>query len=433
LIRVHVQVAENWAPREIEARLHIEHPDGTTDTLTQRQMIDQSSIPNSLDSGFWWGLAQEVGNTEFGTKFQVELYETTAGAGEGMTEGDWASPADGTKLIGFQSQPAEMKVMMVPIHYTYNGADRLPDLSDENKAIFEGALYEQNPLQQLFVQYRDPVEYGNQMTNLGSLLPLMTSVRGQDGADPNIYYHAIYPGTSGGVNGVAGIAQLPGDNKSEGFMRVAATTFGPSVGQAANTFVHEVGHNQGLRHVACPGGGAAGPDPTYPDPEGLTTAWGFGIRSFTLHAPQEYDYMTYCGPSWASPFGWLKTWDRILTLTSWDYEGAAPNDDLPEQDLLIGAIYGDGTEEWFTARGGINPEKLDGSQHLELWAGEELVDDRDAAISWTSEGEFPWVIIPLEDDTELDQLDEIVRVTEEGRYSVDPDTVYTPQQIAPLK
>src|SRR5690606_24974838 len=92
---------------------------------------------------------------------------------------------------------------------------------------------------------------------------------------------------------------------------------------SARTFVHEIGHNQGFSHIACPNANAAGPDPTYPYADGKIGVYGFGIRDFHIYTPgSAHDYMSYCGNSWVSDWTWNKAFTRIQTLSSWDNEDA---------------------------------------------------------------------------------------------------------------
>ena len=65
---------------------------------------------------------------------------------------------------------------------------------------------------------------------------------------------------------------------------------------------HELGHNLGLRHAPC--GGAGGPDPSFPYPDGSIGAWGYDFRDGgQLVRPSTPDLMSYCGPpDWTSDY-----------------------------------------------------------------------------------------------------------------------------------
>ena len=57
---------------------------------------------------------------------------------------------------------------------------------------------------------------------------------------------------------------------------------------------HELGHNFSLRHAPC--GGAGGPDPSYPYPDGSSGTWGYDFGAESLVSPSTPDLMSYCGP-----------------------------------------------------------------------------------------------------------------------------------------
>ncbi|MEX1367614.1 MAG: hypothetical protein AB1Z98_31080, partial [Nannocystaceae bacterium] len=127
----------------------------------------------------------------------------------------------------------------------------------------------------------------------------------------------------------------------------------PGLATAVETMVHEVGHSQGRYHILC-SGGEAGADPAYPHPNGRIGVWGFGIYDRQLRSPTGgRDYMTYCSNEFVSDFSWELTLDVIEILTSWSRAGAPAVDG---GGLLMGALYPDGTEDWWTAPGGLPTE-----------------------------------------------------------------------------
>ena len=105
----------------------------------------------------------------------------------------------------------------------------------------------------------------------------MKQLRSQEGAAPNVYYAALVDpgcpviGCAGA--GVAGVAELTSPTQNDGINRVSANVWhNPTT--SARTVNHEIGHNQGLSHVSCPGQNAAGPNPAYPYAEGKIGVWG---------------------------------------------------------------------------------------------------------------------------------------------------------------
>ena len=68
------------------------------------------------------------------------------------------------------------------------------------------------------------------------------------------------------------------------------------------TIGHEFGHNMSLFHAPC--GGAGGPDPSYPHPDGSTGAWGYDFRDggSLVNPSTGRDLMSYCSPRWISDY-----------------------------------------------------------------------------------------------------------------------------------
>lgn len=421
LIRVHWVVDPAWVPHDVKARLTVEFDNADPIVREQIITVEGDSTRTALDRTFYFGLVAEHGETAGGARIQVELFEADVDQNSALPEAVNIAPASEPKLIGFETTPMELKVMMVPIHYTGGGKDRLANLDEANVQVLLDALYESNPVQVIEHQVHSEVPYAQQMNSLGSLLPIMSMLKQSDGADPNVYYHAFIdigcPVVGCGNAGVAGIAQLTGDGKNASLSRVGATVLytnaSGSIDSSADTFVHEVGHNQGFSHVACPGANAAGPDPLYPYPNGKIGEWGFGIRSFSLHNPTaSHDYMTYCGNTWTSDWTFDKAYHRISTLTSWDYEGAPagePDPMIMGEEVLVGALYPDGTEEWFTLDGGINLEQIMPGESIEFEVRGEVID-RPVEVRTMSDGETQWVVAPMPKDTRMEAVDRVRHV-----------------------
>lgn len=423
LLRVHWTVADNWQPHEVKARMILDVGDGKPIIREQIKLVNGDSTRTALDRTFYFGLVADEGETVPGAKVRIELLETDVDQNTKLPVAVQTAPVGGSQLVGFESDPLQLKVVLVPIHYTGNNNDRIPDLNKDNVKTLIDALYEENPVQEIQYQVRGRIGFDEPMVNLGSLLPLMAAVKSKDGADPNIYYHAFIdigcPVVGCGNYGVAGIAQMAGSGQNASLARVAASVWwadkNGKVARTADTFVHEIGHNQGLAHVACPGVNAAGPDPNYPYENGKIGEWGFGIRSFSLHNPTAtHDYMSYCGNSWGSDWTFAKTYERIRTLTSWDMGadmGEAPDDSewVMGEQLLIGAMYPDGTEQWFTLPGGIDVEEIVPEETMTFDIDGQAIE-QPTVIRTLSDGETQWVVAPLPEGTNIEAVDQVTHL-----------------------
>ncbi|MFV8749424.1 zinc-dependent metalloprotease family protein [Nannocystaceae bacterium ST9] len=429
LIRVHFTVDPGWTAHDVRARLTLTHPSLTEPLVREQDLtVEGDSTPTSLTRTFYFGLIEAEGETLPGANYQIELFEKDTEQNTALPELANVTPASGPAPVGFESDPMQMKIVLVPIHYTGDGKDMLPDLGQENLDIMINRMFEENPLQEIIYEVRaEPVPYTQTLNQLGSLLPIMAQTKQADGADANVYYHAII--TTGCLiegcasSGTVGIANLPSDSKNDSLMRVAASIL-YDVNSTADTFVHEVGHNQGLSHVYCPDGMSAGNDPAYPYPDGEIGNWGFGIRNFSLHNPTaSHDYMTYCGNTWPSDWTFNKTYLRIRELTSWDFEGApAPEDDgWMGEELLVGALYPDGSREWFTIAGKVDPEEIRPDESLEFQVDGQVVA-MPTIVRTLSDDQTQWVYAPLPTERFSD-IDAIAHVRAGERSTVEPASV----------
>jgi hypothetical protein len=121
------------------------------------------------------------------------------------------------------------------------------------------------------------------------------------------YYHGIVPFFSGIA--WAGFAYVAGDPENRS-LRVGVTY--DVLPAASGTLAHELGHNLGRRHSPC--GGPDGVDQDYPYPNATLGTPGYDIFRLTLVNPDDNrDYMSYCGPRFASDYTYGATLTRRRT------------------------------------------------------------------------------------------------------------------------
>jgi hypothetical protein len=426
LIRVHFTVPEDWVPHEVEGRLHLYYPDNTEETLTQTFNVEGSSHEGTLNRTFYFGLQAALGQAHPGTQFQVELIEDqslSSGA-----EGVWQTPADGPNHIGFEADPMQIKMMLVPIRYQAEGKDITAEITDDDKQRINDWMYENNPVQEVLIEVHEPITISQALGGLSPVLSVIAQLRAQEAPDDNVYYHALLDQgcqfTGCGNGGLLGQAiDIPGPLKSQSGGRIASSMYykpnGTVTEMSLETIVHEHGHTQGQFHIFCPNGGSQGNDGSYPDPNGKIQEWGFGVRNFQLHSPTaEYDYMSYCRPQWFGPWTWTKAYERVRALTSWDFgDGGAPEETYP---LLVGAYHEDGTTDWWTMDGALFTPRVSATDHFEFEINGEWVSQA-VEIRELSESDAYWIFTPLPGP--ISSINQIRRLEGEVAAAVDVNDV----------
>jgi hypothetical protein len=364
LVRAFYTLEPGFEPRAIEGRLVLEHADGTLETMSDEKTIEDAASPADLDGTFYWGLL--VDTMQPGLSFRVELYEAEPGP---SAEGTLPQlPEDGSfAAVGVENSDMNMRVVIVPVEYDDGAACQTsPDLSASTLQLYEDLMFMMNPLDRIEIEVRDPIQFNEPLESFQQINFILSDLRFDDGADPDVYYYGVVDACANNVDGFGGMAyDIPSDPTSmEAAYQRAASGLSLSPDFSAETFVHEIGHLQGRRHVTC-NGEELGPDPSYPIIGGAIGEWGFGILDFTLRHPTVYkDYMTYCHPVWVSTFGWNKVFDVIEALTSWGLQAPPPT---PSR-VLSGTILPSGRELWHVVPG-VAPQDREPDATLELSVG----------------------------------------------------------------
>ncbi len=398
--RVYLDVEESvWVARPIRARLTVTQQDGRESVYEETADVAEDSSTTSLQSNILLGAVAE--DMQPGAEFQIELFEGGSGW-ESLPEVD-APPVAltaGRAQIGIEPSAQVMRLVMVPVDYSFGSCQTSVELTEDALQPYEDAMYQQNPLESIEIEVRAPITVNDLDLSNGNdffqLLNRAVQLRGSDNPDPNVYYYVLFDNCgaciseSGGC--LLGVAPgTPGPTEAEASQRVAIGTrylSGDEVG--IETFVHEIGHTQGREHVACPGAQSAGPDPSYPYEGGSIGVWGFGVRDFQIRNPNVHtDYMSYCNPTWVSDWQWKATFERARALSQWQFAVTEP----PHGTMLVGTLDTEsGESHWWTEPGQIaEGDSLASASELAVLgeAGELHVAPADVD-AW-SEG--PWVTI----------------------------------------
>ncbi len=361
LIRAFWVLEPDFEPREIEGHLVLTWPDGTTDRLVDTKMIDDDAFIGSLERVFYWGIEAE--RTKPGLKYAVELYEHDPAYAEGAPAEAPYFPAEGEpQLVGIEASYQLIKVTVVP--FNYNDGDNCvtePDTSEETMQRFQDLMFMMNPIDRLDFTLHESVDWNTPLDSFGQLNSYLSDLRFDEGAAPDMYYYGLVDVCSGGLGGAGGQAfGIPDEPAIDLAYQRVSSGLSLDPDWSAETFVHEVGHNQGRYHVAC-SGDEGGPDPSYPHQGGDVGEWGFGVIDFQLRHPTAHkDYMTYCHPVWVGTWGWNKVQPFVEALSMWDrnFPGAGAPADPYSGSVLVGTIAPSGVETWITVPGAL-PSAVD--------------------------------------------------------------------------
>lgn len=411
MIRASWAIDPAFTPREIEARLELSYEDGSSESATRRVVVDGDSNLSVLDSTFWFGVPGELITPL--VQFQVTLWETAPGGFEDLPEvpepiGYPATPS----FVGVEPSDMALRVVLVPIHHNL-GPECLepPELDRATVSALSDYLYKQNPVNRIDVTARATIPWTDDLGSFNGLLAELAGLRDADGADPGVYYYGLVRPCDGGPEGIGGQAiDIPGfPSQGNGWSRVAVGRFySGGIDSTANTFVHEVGHTQGRSHVAC-NGDEGGATPLYPYPGGNIGAWGFDIVDWNqLFKPDvAKDYMTYCGNTWVSDWGWREVVPYIREITSWEAADAEP----ATGRVLVGLYDGlGGAPHWFVTTGSVEGRTPGGADTV------ELVDERGdahvlpATLGSMGDGGGYNVAVALPDAVAVDRLRGATRV-----------------------
>lgn len=426
LIRAYVDIPDDWTPRELEARLHLTGG-GVDTTYSVKMMVEEDSRDSDLLSTFSFGV--EAQHVQPGLEYSITLWETGPGQEDVPEPAEPPqAPLSGSAFVGVEDDYMNMRVVLVPVDYNYGDCQKVVDGAAWEKK-FKDALYQQNALESLEFTVHAPYPVDYDMTSFNGLSRLvseMSMLRAAEQADPSVYYYGLFDSCGECIGGGDGImtgctvglaADITGASKSDASRRAAA---GQVIGRPEDTFVHEIGHTQGRRHIDCPNGGAAGTDPTYPHPNGAIGVWGFGILDIRLRHPTTHaDYMSYCGSTWVSDWQWNATYNRIKTLSQWDLEGApAPE----EGGLLMGAID-DGQQIWWTVPGTLAADAPRSATHAVDFEFADGVAPVAAQVSVRPHATTLNVVAPLPPDFDRRQLQNLTLRAPEGPTVVSPTAV----------
>ncbi|MGH1348967.1 MAG: hypothetical protein ACRBN8_45965 [Nannocystales bacterium] len=369
LVRGFWSLHANFEPRDIMGRLTISYPDGTSVEQDFVQFVDGESSDGAGAASFQWLLEPE--EVVPGMMYRARLFEMPGSKAPGeLSDPPPVVPLAGPGALGLYDIPLQLRVVLVPVQHEFEGCSRTPDITETDVDAMRMELEQNNPVQAATFEIREPMVYTETIGDSGGFSPLLAALaraRAADNPDPSVYYYGLVDPCDGYPPGLLGqaIAIAGPPTMDNGQQRISTGRWNGSGAAAAETFVHEVGHTQGRRHVRC-SGGEAGIDAAYPHAGGRIGVWGFGIYDFELRSPSGgRDYMTYCSNEWVSDYGWEQTLEVIETLTGFDLADRSQDPGA----VLAGMVHEDGSTEWWTQPGRVDPSTASGTARFETPEG----------------------------------------------------------------
>ncbi len=351
-VRATWSLPDDWEPREIAAALELTQVDGTTSSEVRRRWIDGPGDLRYPDGAFDWFVPEEMMTPA--SSWRVALYETEGARIDLLPPPAHPLPRAGGPL-GILPGRHEIELMVVPIDHQFSGpmeCEGPPEFSEARVQELYDYLARINPVEDVVITIREePLVWTESAANLTKILDALSELRETDNAPPYVYYFgAIDPCDWGSSAGFAGLARVPdAPTREYAWKRVAVGDMRRPGHPSNETFVHEIGHTQGRRHVSCKGT-EGNPVSDYPVALGKTGSFGFDHLRWAIQPPTHADYMSYCDPTWVGAYGWNQVRPVIQRLTSWkDHD--EPSRETPDQVTLMISLYADGPSKWWIRRG----------------------------------------------------------------------------------
>ncbi|MDP3275040.1 MAG: M66 family metalloprotease [Deltaproteobacteria bacterium] len=349
-VRAYVTPAAGFRARMVTAEL-LWDEGGTTSVLRESRMISGAS--SDMDPAGVFTFRVDAARVRSGARYAVRVLSDTGPTSSGAGTSDARVPRDGTlAALDLSPVPGSLRVTLVPVRWTGDRSNRLPDTSPEQLGRMRTLLIALYPLTAVDFTVHAPIDFGSTTftgnVNFGSLNGVIANLRDREAPGDDVYYFGlvapattreIYCGRSC-VTGQSYVVSNPTD---------ASIRVGSGVGftgdDTAWTFAHELGHLFGREHAPCSTSGA---DRAYPHALGRIGVWGFDPRDATFFSPMSTtDFMGYCDPQWVSDYTYRALYSRAVALrgtVSGLVSEAAPT------TVFVGALAADGALTWAYTR-----------------------------------------------------------------------------------
>jgi hypothetical protein len=321
----------------------------------------------------------------------------------------------------------------VPVQHEFpESCSEVPVLSNSDLETLGELLHRRSPTERVVMTLREPFLWTESLDTYTGLLAALSQLRFEDDADPAQYYaglvhHCVRTGGQA-------IDRPDFPTKENAWTRTIVSAWRGSAPLTSSTFVHEMGHAQGRRHVRCTGKEGS-PDPDYPYPNGNIGVWGYNIvlpdatmpwlSGRTYDPETTFDYMGYCtGSHHVSDYGWELVYPFIEEISSWEIPGQ-PSPGPPQLpsdggSLLIGVVEPDGSGHWFTVPGTAGDRSPTPGHYAEFATARGILRIPVSARVQSASGVTNLVMeLPLT----LDQVSELTLHLPGARFPVDLQAV----------
>ncbi len=313
LVRVAVATDFLWNPREVRAELTLLQPDGTSDRRDQVVFVDEDGDLLDPDTTLHFRLAAT--DVLPGTRFAVSFW-ATRDLGQDGDPVAWPAYGETAPLLA-DDAGGLLRVWLLPVRYTADGSDRLPDTSPEQIRLLEETLAGMLPVRAVELSVLDPIEttehWDSGGASMGALLSHLRDLRENLHVPWDTYLYALVSprNTWGGfcnLGCTAGISYRP-TNPINDRLRVSVGLGFTGV-NAAYVMVHELGHAHDRGHAPC--GNAGNVDPDFPYVGGWIGTRGYDVVNDVHYGTVDaYDVMGYCDPDWVSDYTYAAVHERM--------------------------------------------------------------------------------------------------------------------------
>jgi hypothetical protein len=344
LVRVYVQPAADWQPRDVRARLVLS---GAGPEVRLETTGHVTSASTGDDLGSTLDIAVPPGVLATGLGYSVSLHEAPGGSGPG-TQAGARFPAQGTVPLGARDAHGPFELVLVPFSYQADGSNRLPDTSAAQLDTYLRRFRSTYPVADVHIDVHAALPFSSQFSAQGQgwsdLLDATCAARQSDAPADEVYYFGMlapadsFDAYCGGscVTGLGVVTTDPDDVSGR-----CASGLGFSDERSANTALHEVAHALGRAHAPC--GNPSQVDPSYPYPGAAIGSQGYDLATKQLLGASFVDFMSYCTPVWISDYTYSGLFERIAHVNGTAKSVVERRATLPWRDVLVG---GDGSLRW---------------------------------------------------------------------------------------